>query len=48
MFYHEKDTKNVVTEWLNHEKMVKMKLFIMTVKSLLDVQNTNNSQFGCY
>ena len=25
-----------------------VKLFIMTVKSLLEVQNTNNSGFGCY
>ena len=25
-----------------------MKLFIMTVKYLLEVQNTNNSEFGCY
>ena len=25
-----------------------MKLFIMTVKSLLEVQITNNSEFGCW
>ena len=25
-----------------------VKLFIMTVKSLLEVQNTINSEFGCY
>ena len=25
-----------------------VKLFIMTVKSFLEFQNTNNSEFGCY
>ena len=28
--------------------VAQVKLFIMTVKSLLEVQNTNNSEFGCY
>ena len=28
--------------------ITKVKLFIKTVKSLLQVQNTNNSEFGCY
>ena len=28
--------------------VTQVKLFIMTVKSLLKVQNTNNSEFGCY
>ena len=27
--------------------VTQVKLFIMTVKSLLEVQNTNNSIFGC-
>ena len=25
-----------------------VKLFIMTMKSLLEVQNTNSSEYGCY
>ena len=33
-----KYAQNVVTQ---------VKLFIMTMKSLLEVQNTNNSEFGC-
>ena len=28
--------------------VTQLKLFIMTVKSLLEVQNTNSSEFGCY
>ena len=28
--------------------ITQVKLFIMAVKSLLEVQNTNNSEFGCY
>ena len=28
--------------------VTQVKLFTMTVKSLLKVQNTNNSEFGCY
>ena len=28
--------------------VTQVKLFIMTVKSLLEVQNTNNSEFVCY
>ena len=34
-----KYAQNVVTQ---------VKLFIMTMKSLLEVQNTKNSEFGCY
>ena len=37
--FSQKNGQNVVTQ---------VKLFIMTVKSLLEVQNTNNSEFGCY
>ena len=39
MVYHEKYAQNDVTQ---------VKLFIMTVKSLLEVQNTNNSEFECW
>ena len=39
MVFHEKSGQNDVTQ---------VKLVIMTVKSLLEVQNTNNSEFGCY
>ena len=28
--------------------VAQVKLFIMTVKSLLGIQNINNSEFGCY
>ena len=28
--------------------ITQVKLFILTVKSLLEVQNTNNRKFGCY
>ena len=28
--------------------VTQVKRFIMTVKSLLEVQNTNNSEIGCY
>ena len=28
--------------------VTQVKLFIMTVKSLVEVQNKNNSEFGCY
>ena len=28
--------------------VTQVKLSVMTVKSLLEVQNTNNSEFGCY
>ena len=35
----QKYAQNVVTQ---------VKLFIMTVKSLLEVQATNNSEIGCY
>ena len=28
--------------------ITQVKLFIMTVNSLFQVQNTNNSEFGCY
>ena len=28
--------------------VTQVKLFIMTMKSLLEVQNTNNSEFGSY
>ena len=52
MFCHEKDAKNVVTGWFPRKyaqnDINKVKLFIKTVKSLLQVQNTNNSEFGCY
>ena len=37
--YSRKNGQNDVTQ---------VKLFIMTVKFLLEVQNTNNSEFGCY
>ena len=53
MFCHdEKDAQKVVTGWLprkNYQNDVtQKKIFIMTVKSFLEVQNTNNSGFGCY
>ena len=38
MVFHGKNGQNDVTQ---------VKLLIMTVKSLLEVQNTNNSEFGC-
>ena len=37
--FHEKNGQKGVTQ---------VKLFIMAVNSLLEVQNTNNSEFGCY
>ena len=37
--FHEKNGQKDVTQ---------VKLFIMTLKSLLEVQNTNISEFGCY
>ena len=47
-----KDAQNVVTGWFSRKNgqngLTQVKLFIMTVKSLLEVQNTNNSEFGCY
>ena len=52
MFCHEKDAKNVVSGWFPRKNakndVTQVKLFIMTMKSLLEVQNTNNSEFGCY
>ena len=46
------DAQNVVTAWFFMKKcqndVTQVKLFIMTEKLLLDVQNTNNSEFGCY
>ena len=42
-FCHEKDAQNVITGYFFTKK-----LFIMSVKFLLEVQNTNNSEFGCY
>ena len=46
---HEKDAQNVVTGWFFTKKkcqndVTQVKLFIMTVKSLLEVQKTNNSE----
>ena len=38
MFCNEKDAQNDVTQ---------VNLFIMTMKSLFEVQNTNNSEFRC-
>ena len=37
--FPQKNDQNDVTQ---------VKFFIMTVTSLLEVQNTNNSEFGCY
>ena len=41
-----------MTGWFSRKNgqndVTQVKLFIMTVKSLLEVQNTNNSEFGCY
>ena len=52
MFYHEKDAQNVVNGWFTtkyaQNDITQVKRFVMTVKSLLEVQNTNNSEFGCY
>ena len=39
MVFHEKNGENEATQ---------VKLFIMTIKSLLEVQNTNKTEFGCY
>ena len=44
--------KMLKTGWLFTKKngqndITQVKLFIMTVKSLLEVQNKNNSDFGC-
>ena len=51
-FCHEKDAQNVLTGWFftknGQNDVTQVKLFIMTVESLLEVQNTNNSEFGCY
>ena len=50
-FCHEKDAQNVVTGWFftknGQNDVTQVKLFIMNVKSLLEVHNTNNSEFGC-
>ena len=50
MFCHETDAQNVVTGWFStktndQNDVTQVKLFSMTVKSLLEVQNTNNSEF---
>ena len=49
---HEKDAQSVVTGCFFTKKgqndVTQVKLFIMTVKSLLEVQNTNKSKLGCY
>ena len=53
MFCLEKDAQNVVTAWITKKICSKLsnssetKLSIMTMKSLLEVQITNNSEFGC-
>ena len=45
MFCHEKDAQNVLTGWFTtkiyQNVITQKKLFIMTMKSLLEVQNTN-------
>ena len=50
MFCHEKDAQNVVTGWSSmkyaQNDVTQEKLFIMTLNSLLEVQNTNNSELG--
>ena len=52
MFFHEKDAQNIVIGWFSTKNdqndVTQAKLFIMTVKYLMKVQNTNNSEFGCY
>ena len=52
MFSHEKDAQNVVTGWffmkIVQNDVTQVKLFIMSMKSLFEVQNVNNSEFGCY
>ena len=52
MICHDKDGQNVVCGWFlqkySQNGVTQVKLFIMTVKSLLEVQNTNYSEFGCY
>ena len=52
MFCHEKDAQNVVAGWFTtkyaQNDVTQVKLFIMTVKYLLEVKNTNNSEYACY
>ena len=47
-----KDAQIAVTGWFlwknGQNDVTQVKLFIITVKSLMEVQNTNNSEFGCY
>ena len=40
MFYHEKDAQTVVTGWFSTKTS-----FIITMKSFLEIKNTNNSDF---
>ena len=40
--------RDVFSRKNGHNDVTQVKLFIMTVKTLLEVQNTNNSEFGCY
>ena len=51
-FAIKKGAQNVVTGWFSmkndQSNVTQVKLFIMTVKSLLEVQNTKNSEFRCY
>ena len=46
------DAQIAVTGWFlwknGQNDVIQVKLFIITVKSLMEVQNTNNSEFGCY
>ena len=51
-FRHEKDAQNVIIGWFSTKNgqndVTQVKLFTMIVKSLLEVKNTNNREFGCY
>ena len=51
MFSHEKDVQKVATGWFTTKyalnAVTQAELFIMTMTSLLEVQNTNNDEFGC-
>ena len=51
MFYHEKDAQNVVTRekfFINAQNVISSEILHNGMKSLCEVQNSNNSEFGCY
>ena len=51
-FAIKKDAQNVQTRFFPRKyaqkDAIQVKIFIMTTNSLFEVQNTNNSDFGCY